>query len=147
MKDHALNQYPTNNHTTSFNILLLAGLVSEDERPLFAKYAEPDDPCFTTCLRARGYAIWHIPTKTRVFAIEYHLYRPTLRASADDIMALRDSQHNRPMYPDLKHELSKTSGLLPIIREIPYSYNRTAEKKNPLSLILTSLSKLAPRKS
>ena len=96
MHDHALNQYPTTNNHASFNILMRIGLVSEDERPLFAKYAEPDDSCFTTLLRARGYAIWHNPTKTRVFAREYHLYRSTLRASADDLLALPTNSTTTP---------------------------------------------------
>lgn len=90
MHDHALNQYPTNNNHASFNILLRVGLVSEDERPLFAKYAEPDDSCFTTLLRARGYAIWHNPTKTRVLAREWRPYRVSIIRSEDDIIFNRN---------------------------------------------------------
>lgn len=89
MKDHALNQYPeANNATASFNILLRIGLVEEHDRAIFAEYAEPDEYCFVCCLRAYGYAIWHAPTRTRIFALEWRFCRTTLRFSEDDLLAL-----------------------------------------------------------
>jgi len=89
MKDHALNQYPEGNQATaSFNILLHMGLVSESERTRFAEYAEPDESCFVCCLRAYGYAIRHAPTRTRIFALEWHFYRSALLLSEDVLLAL-----------------------------------------------------------
>lgn len=83
MKDHVLDQYPNNNARASFNILLRMGLVSESERPRFAEYAEPDEHCFVCCLRAYGYAIWHAPTRTRVFVRKWRLVRRRLNYSED----------------------------------------------------------------
>lgn len=86
MHDQALNKYPDNPSSISFNSFLLFGLVGEDERPLFTKYAEPDEPCFSSVLRARGFAIWHNPTKTRVLAREWLPYRVHLKLSEDDLI-------------------------------------------------------------
>lgn len=98
MHDHALNKYPDKPSSISLNTLLLFGLIGEDERSLFTKYAEPDEPCFSSVLRARGYAIWHNPTKTRVFAREWTPYRVTLTLSEDDLIVLPDLQpHLRPL--------------------------------------------------
>lgn len=86
--DRKLDTFPETHVLTSYKNYRQHGFIADDEIHLFKQYANPDEPAFCACLRARGYSIWHNPTKTRVLTREWHLYRSTLHLSDDDLITL-----------------------------------------------------------
>ena len=88
-----LDTFPETHVLTSYQTYRQHGLIADDEIHLFQQYAQPDEPAFCACLRARGYSIWHAATRTQILKREWHFYRNTLHLTQDDLILPNHQPH------------------------------------------------------
>lgn len=127
MPDRKLDTFPETHVLTSYQTYRQHGLIADDEIHLFQQYAQPDEPAFCSCLRARGYSIWHAATRTQILKREWHFYRNTLHFTPDDLLIPPNHQLYPPSSRMQRHIELALSNLQPLLSTQPnlYSHNKS----------------------